>query len=146
MNTRRDAMRAELIGAMNRRHQRRRMTRPVVAVVGLAALAGLLVMSVDRPGAESDHLVRDIKPNGAPFVYPAPAIQAAVIIEVQTDPGVLDRYNATGTGQVQVISDEELLAALGEVDRPTGLIRESDAVRLTDDVFDRLEERSSLDG
>ncbi len=147
MNAERVRLRAELIGAMGRHHRRRRTLQRTLPVLGLAALATLVMVSVDLSRTETDLArVPTPVPTPAPDGDLTPRFQPTIITHVRTDPSILDRYRATATHRVEMVSDAELLASLAEVDRPTGMIREADTVRLTDDIFDPIEERTSRDG
>lgn len=66
---------------------------------------------------------------------PAPAARSWTRI-IHTPPDITDRYAFPPSPRVVVLSDEDLLAELSSLGRPTGLIRQDGRTRLSEPVMD----------
>lgn len=138
---RRDAMLRELTAAMQNLHQRRRRRKRIAATLTLMLLlGGVLVLALPRQTTQQGpqqgpQLAHETQPQ----IQPSPEEQTrrVEIILVGTDPDIMQRYAANDAPRlVQMIDDDELLAALAAIDRPTGIIRTPEAVWLTAAVTD----------
>lgn len=145
---RRDQMLAELVVEMGSHHRRKRIFRnaAMVAVIVLLSAVGVLTVlsgfgrgaqpelannnnHVDRIGMENDGV--DDRTGGI-AKDPPPRI-----MRVRSDHGAAERYRAARVFITTVrLSDDELIEALKQIDRPAGLIRIGDEVRLSNAVTD----------
>ncbi len=109
-------MLTELTAAMRRHHARRRVRRRLATTSAmLAVAAGVLWVTASRPAAR-EHVER-----GDPPGHRSPTVQVI--------------RHAHRTGLIRTIDDDELLARLDEIDRPTGMIRTEGRVWLTEAVI-----------
>lgn len=121
---RREAMLDELVGVMQRVHHRRRVRRRAAgALAVLAIFAGVawVVASqlsfVDRP---KPLIVKNQPSEEVPDLpAPEPLIQPVA-----------------RTGLVRVVSDDELVTLLAQIDRPAGIVRSEGEIWLTNAVTD----------
>ena len=100
----RDRMLRELTAAMHRHHARRRGYRRAAAMLAVIAFTAGAVL-ITRPVLRPAH---------------------------QADPVVAVLRDTPRTGLIRTIGDNELLDRLGELARPTGMIRSEGRVWLTD--------------
>lgn len=141
---RRAAMLGDLVNAMQTVHRRRRARRRAVAaasgaclLAAAALLAAPLLNSRSAPPAGELLVARPEAPLRGPAVSPGDAASIRPrIVRIATDPTILDRYRPDPPRIVRRVGDEELLRALAAIDRPAGLIRVGDVVRLTLPVTD----------
>ena len=139
---RREAMLEDLIGVVKRTHRVRRVRRRALAAGGCVCVT-LMAVWLALPGASGPHRVASTvqRPTGGPDVRVVepplvPVRQACVIAIVHTDPTVLERCRARSTGLVVRMDDRMLLDTLASIDRPAGLIRFGNRVRLSAPVTD----------
>jgi hypothetical protein len=138
---RRDAMLGELLGALAEMRRQRILRRRAAAglcVALLIAAAAMVALSLERQPTVPSIGERNVK------VVPAPT-PAPLIVRVASDPGALERHRALPRRIVRRLGDDELLRALVAIDRPAGLIRLGDRVRLTAPVTDAELARFSHD-
>ena len=116
---RREAMRGDLVAAMGRLHTRRRWRRRIGTSVGVLMLgAGAWLLAGQRP------------PDTSPG-RPGPAG-----IAQRSDVLIVRVVGSGRTGLIRSINDDELVERLAEINRPTGLVRTTDSVWLTEAVVD----------
>ncbi len=137
---RREAMLDELVAVVSQTHRARRLRRHVLGS-GVVVCLVLLLMRLGLPGAgglDDGRLLVNRTPDERRVVTPteAPRRSGCVTVLVQTDPTVVDRYRARTTGLAVRMDDRMLLNALASINRPTGLIRFGDSLRLTAPVTD----------
>jgi hypothetical protein len=137
---RRAAMLGELLEAMQQTQRQRRARRRVLAAGGCACVLGIVVWAVSvnvlRPAA-SERVASNPLDAEQRTTLPLPAARPACVTTiVQTDPSVLERCRPAPTDRVVWIDDTTLLRTLASVNRPTGLIRIGDRVRLSAPVTD----------
>ncbi len=126
--TRREAMLGDLVATMQRLHRRRRIRRRVVtAAAGLTLAAASTWLLASRQVAPPTPLA----PPTPHAVAPAPSMQSP-----PAGRSIIRRVGLQRTGQIHSIDDDELIARLAEIDRPTGLIRAEGRVWLTEAVVD----------
>jgi hypothetical protein len=146
---RREAMLGDLIGSMRRVHARRRARR--VAAAGIAVIGcvgiGVFALRPSPPATSNGPVPRVVEahhavPAPAPLPaanhpeHPAPSLPVVEYAVVRTDDSAVDRLRARGSGLVERIGDDALLATLTDLGRPAGLIRTDVGVRLTDPIID----------
>ena len=137
---RREAMLDELVEVVKRTRRTRRLRRRMLATGGCAALI-LMLIWLGLPGAfvhtEAPQFAEDIpsRPTGAAPDESAKR-RAPVTVLIKTDPTVVERYRAGPTGRIVQMDDRMLLESLAAIDRPAGLIRFGDQVRLSAAVTD----------
>ncbi len=128
---RRDTMLVDLQRAMKHRHTRRRQVSRTLAVGALVITGGMATLFAMHPAT----------PPPPTALTPTVVHTATHVVWVKTDPSIGERmelYTATATiPRVIVVDDRELLAALEEIDRPSGLIRMNGLVKLTAPVTDK---------
>jgi hypothetical protein len=126
----REAMLADLLNGMRQLHRRRRIRRKLTtaAIVPAIMLAAIFVFR----GAPT----RTPSPPAQIVHVQAAVHQSAVILQVQTDPSLLDRYRATAKPAATSIDDQLLLATLAQLNRPAGLIQTHERAWLTRPVAD----------
>jgi len=144
---RRDEMMHELIADMRRLHRRRRIQRqvmiggmaPIIAMIAIGLLwRGLSQHEPDAPrmtanksnASSAPPLPSDDNSNAAP----APS---TIVVRVQTDPTIVERWRAAPTSSAVIIDDQALLDTLAALDRPAGLIRSQGRLWLTRPVTDK---------
>ena len=138
---RREAMLEELVEVVKRTRRVRRRRRQVLALGGCVSLL-LALIWVGLPGASGPRDAPPIAqqtPEAQQEVAPAPEVpqrHLCVTTVVQTDPSVLERYRVQATSRVVHMNDQMLLATLASINRPAGLIRFGDRVRLSAPVTD----------
>lgn len=139
--SRREAMLSELTAAMRRTHHARRLRRRSVgaAVCALAALAVARLSLISnptpgRPPIEADR--QGSAPSGLASAERSRKAPPCVVEHVRTDPAILDRFAARPTNMPTFLDDRTLITALARIDRPVGLIRSGNHVRLTAPVTD----------
>jgi hypothetical protein len=139
-HARREAMLAELTGSMRRTHRARRLRRRAIntAVLSLGVLVlarwGLVETARLR---ESPRVADAPSPRLNPPARNAPnGANSCSIAWIESDPNIVARLAARPTSRVVVIDDLALVAVLAALDRPAGIIRTTDQVRLTADVTD----------
>ncbi len=137
---RREAMLDELNKVMERTHRNRRALRRIAATGGSACLM-LLLIRLAFPGTsnptDTPRIVEDA--TGAPgVVEPVESAQrrGCVTVIVQTDESILERYRAKPTSRTVLMDDRMLVQTLASIDRPAGVIRFGDTIRLTGPVTD----------
>ncbi|HUU82431.1 MAG TPA: hypothetical protein VM243_02900 [Phycisphaerae bacterium] len=137
---RREAMLDELVRTMERTHRNRRTRRRVLGTTAVVCLLLLLVRlalpEASTPGSEPQITRNDATVSDPIEPPPAPRRPAVVTVLVQTDPSVLDRFRAQPTHRVVRIDDSQLVATLASINRPAGLIRFGDSLRLSTAVTD----------
>ena len=137
---RREAMLDELVEVVKRTRRTRRMRRRMLATGGCAALI-LMVIWLGVPGAfvrtDAPQFAEDShsRPTGAAPDVPAKR-RASVTVVIKTDPTVVERCRARPTGRIVQMDDRMLLETLAAIDRPAGLIRFGDQIRLSAAVTD----------
>ena len=138
---RREEMLGELVEVMERTHRARRVRRRALATGG-SALVLAIFMYLVLPRVSQNPPVPDFVEN-TPQRVPAPiGVQAepqrtTVLTKVITsDPSVLERLRADPPQAVIRMNDRMLLDALASIDRPAGLIRLGDDIRLSAPVTD----------
>lgn len=131
--SRREAMLSDLTGMMRRTHRARKLRR---RTVGAAAL-GLAIVAAARLAFVGLHRPESV-PSLTEKVFPAPLQSSevnltsqCVISRVATDPAILDRLRARPSGQPALLDDHALITALAQLDRPAGLIRTHNSIRLS---------------
>ncbi len=116
---RREAMRGDLVAAMGRLHTRRRWRRRIGTSVGVLMLAtGAWFLAGQRPADTSPGL-------------PGPPRTAQ-----RSHTPVVRVVGTHLTGFIRSIDDDELVERLAEINRPTGLVRTTGSVWLTEAVVD----------
>jgi len=141
---RRSAMLADLLGAMQTLHRRRRAQRRIVTAASCACiLVAAVLLAAPLLNSRSVAPENDLRVENIPGPAPLPAPELVnsvphppLIVRITTDPAILDRYRADPPRIVQRVGDEELLRTLAAIDRPAGLIRIGEEVRLTSPVTD----------
>ncbi len=138
---RREAMLEELVEVVKGTHRARRRRRQALALGGCTSLL-LALIWVGLPGASGPRDVPSIAgqpPEARQERAPAPEHpqrHLCVTTIVQTDPSVLERYRVQPTSHIVRMDDQMLLATLASINRPAGLIRFGDRVRLSAPVTD----------
>lgn len=138
---RRSRMLAELQSDMRRVHRARRIRRRATATLATAMVMALVVLPWQFRKHPSSNGTREIAAepttsepiNASPLLPPG---ASAMILRVQTDPTVLDRYRAASRPRAVALDDEALLVALADLNRPAGLIRSEGRAWLTAAVAD----------
>ena len=142
--SRRDQMLTELTHAMRGVHRRRRNVRRIalastVPIVAILAWLGWNVMQPTATNApqyvQNSPLPIEQPPSPPPSIA-ADTQRLATIDVVSTNAAVASQFIIT-TKANATLSDEELLATLASMNKPTGLIRSNGRVWLTDDVVDK---------
>ncbi len=131
---RRDAMLPLLQAAVMREGRRRRVRRSVARGAATAALFILVGVALVNtwPTSHGPRGPRD------DLAVETPDSRGGLITIVQIDPGALGRYTfiADIDPADYIVDDEEFVAALAAIGRPTGLIRSQGKIRLTHAVTD----------
>lgn len=127
---RRDAMRAQLVGAVRQRRQRRLLRRAAAATLLLSVCAWLCWPATpDLPSTPSTHVASASDP-------PSPSPLARVQV-LDNDPTVLMRCTiAAGPTTVQFLDDDTLLAQLQHAGRHAAIARSAGRIALPRDVAD----------
>lgn len=140
MAHRRQAMLGELIDAMQDLHARRRRRKRLGATLAMVAILGaVLVLMLPRSVPPSTSIVAGPNNESDSIVVPAADERSlrSTIVVVSTDDEILKRYAATTSLRMtEFVNDEQLLATLEAIDRPTGLVRTTQAIWLTSAVTD----------
>lgn len=144
---RRDEMLHELIADMRRFQQRRRVGRKL-AIVSIAPILALVAVGLLWRGSSSPPPLPHTQPaNGlvnrptAPSILSPPTdtsapIPSTIVLRVQTDPTIVDRWRAAPKSSAVIIDDQALLDMLAALDRPAGLIRSQGHVWMSRPVTD----------
>ncbi|HSD32275.1 MAG TPA: hypothetical protein VLB49_10220 [Gemmatimonadales bacterium] len=109
--------------AAQQRRLRRRSARRLFAVAAVCCLAA----------AVADRAVRPWRPGPAP---PPTGSELAGGRSAADRPRIIVVSGTHRSGRVRPVGDDELVRFLHEIDRPAGLVREGDSVRLTRSVAD----------
>ena len=120
IEARRDAMLGDLVATMERLHRRRRIRRRLVTSAAVLALA-----------AGSTWLIASQQTTPV-----TPAEDRVVTTPAESNGPIIRRVGLHRTGRIHSVDDDELIARLAEIDRPTGLIRSEGRVWLTESVVD----------
>lgn len=140
--TQRDAMLQELIASMQALHTRRRRRKRIGAMCILVAMLGgvmLLALPQHRTAEQPSRVQQIAEQTHEPEHHDKPHAEPrrVNIAIVSTDPDAVQRYAVGDVPRiVQIVNDDQLLASLAAVGRPTGLIRSENAVWLTAAVTD----------
>jgi len=144
---RREAMLDELIGVVKRTRRARRVRRRMLAVsgcMGLLLMMGWVARSGSPIPGEAPRIAETASDSPSTIQHTTdPQRRHVVTLIVQTDPAVVERFRARPRDSIVRIDDRMLLDALASIDRPAGLIRFGDRIRLTKPVTDaelRLEQ------
>ncbi len=128
---RREAMLEELLAAVGgelRRKRRRRRVAGIACLLLFLCGGAWMAISLTNSGASRQFDRGSIAGH---------TVTGPIIVRVDTNPQVIDRYRAAQPRRlVERVNDEELLRALTAIDRPAGLVRIGDEVRLTVHVTD----------
>ncbi len=135
-----DELIEEVRSQRQKRRRRRRMGAISLGLVLITTVAAVLWPRQTFPPHSPPHAQQSVvapEPTLEHLEEPHPTASPRVII-VRTDPEILHRYAAPTTLRyVQFLSDEELLAALAQMDRPAGLVRVGEVAWLTQRGDDR---------
>jgi hypothetical protein len=130
---RRDAMLADLTGAMQRLHRRRRMRRQMLSSTALVLLIVGVIRFSDFSGHQSAMTSRE---SPAVPITATTKLDAAITVYVHSDATIEARYRADSAPIVVWIDDAQLIRTLIEVGRPAGLIHIGDRLALSAPVTD----------
>lgn len=154
LDARRETLLHDLLDEMARHHRRRKIRRAIAIPAAALAVAATVALSAER-GAEAPVApgpsIAGVGSSGAAsdgsealVAAEASARKAIAVAWVRTDPAVVDRLSvAPRPSRVERLTDEELLATLAGIGRPTGLIRIGNETRLTRAVTDEAWEGPS---
>jgi hypothetical protein len=131
----------ELQHAMQQHHVRKRRRRRLTAMTMLLAVVTSVLWFMLQP--HSTPTPQYAAPEPTPSTMPdsqfagQTSTTRTTIVTVQTDPTIVQRFAAsTTTTTMQRIDDEQLLATLSDLGRPTGLVRVGETVWLTSPDLD----------
>ncbi len=138
---RRDAMLTELIEVVHRTRRARRTRRRIVTVASCAVIllgtGWLLSVSLRVANDTKPQFVEQVPSHPTDRETSVPsATLSSIVIRVQNDPTVIDRFRAMPSDIIIRMNDSMLIDTLATIRRPAGLMRIGDRIALSAPVSD----------